>query len=198
MEEEEIWKPVVGYKGLYSVSSLGRVRSEDRYVYHSQGYIRFCKGVYLKEQLDKDGYLRVWLYKDGKSRKRPIHRLVAEAFIPNPDNLPMINHKSEIRTQNNVENLEYCDAKYNSNYGNCLERRGKSRSRQVNQYTLEGKFVQTFDSINDAANHIKVNPSMISMVLHGRYQTTKGFIFRFASNSNGTNDIEPYIPTKLK
>ena len=114
---EEIWRPVVGYEGLYEVSSYGRVRSLDRYVKSCYEAYRLHKGKVLSPGKDKDGYLFVNLYCNGKVHKRFAHRLAAQAFISNPDNLPMVNHKDEDKTNNSVENLEWCNAKYNNTYG---------------------------------------------------------------------------------
>ena len=119
---EEIWKPVVGYEGLYEVSSYGRVRSLDRYVKYSNGPIHLHKGRILNPGKEKVGYLVVPLSCNGKLHLKKIHILVAEAFIPNPDNLPQVNHKDENKTNNNVDNLEWCTAKYNMNYGSIQER----------------------------------------------------------------------------
>lgn len=115
---EEIWKPVVGYEGLYEVSSYGRVRSLDRY----DSKNRFWKGRILKLSDDGRGYLDVQLCSNGKVKHHLVHRMVAQAFIPNPDNLPQVNHRDEDKTNNRVENLEMCDAKYNINYGTGLTR----------------------------------------------------------------------------
>lgn len=112
----EEWKPVVGYEGLYEVSSLGRVRSLDRF------YYRLHKGKVLSPTKDRYGYLTVTLNCNGKSKTIKIHRLVAQAFIENPDNLPQVNHKDENPSNNNVDNLEWCTAKYNNNYGTRQER----------------------------------------------------------------------------
>ena len=105
----ERWLPINGYEGLYEVSSNGNIKS-------------FKKGVFLKPETLPFGYLRVCLTKNKNSRHFMIHRLVAEAFIPNPDNLPFVNHKDENKTNNCVENLEWCDSKYNNNYGTKVER----------------------------------------------------------------------------
>ena len=106
---EEIWKDIDGYEGLYKVSNLGRVKSLN--------YLR--KGI-EKERIpnkNNSGYLIVGLHKDGKIKNFLIHRLVAEAFIENVNDLPQVNHKDENKLNNCVENLEWCSAKYNSNYG---------------------------------------------------------------------------------
>ena len=105
---EEIWKDVPGYEGLYQVSNIGEVRSL---------FYRGSKKIQLlKPAQDKKGYLRVTLYKDKKTHTLQIHRLVGMAFIPNPNNLPCINHKDCNPGNNHVENLEWCDVKYNNQY----------------------------------------------------------------------------------
>ena len=114
---EEIWRPIEGYEGLYEVSSYGRVRSLDKYVKCDYEKYRLHKGKVLSPGKDKDGYLSVVLSCNGKLHLKKIHRLVAEAFIPNPDNLPQVNHKDEDKTNNRVDNLEWCNRKYNCNYG---------------------------------------------------------------------------------
>ena len=113
----EEWRPVVGYEGLYEVSSYGRVRSFDRYVKYSNGQIHLHKGRILSPGKDTIGYLFVILSCNGKRKIINVHRLVAEAFISNINNLPEVNHKDEDKTNNRVENLEWCDHKYNMNYG---------------------------------------------------------------------------------
>ena len=112
---EEIWRPIEGYEGLYEVSSYGRVRSLDRYV-KSKSY-RLHKGKVLSPGKEKVGYLFVNLAYNGKHKTIRVHRLVAQAFLSNPDNLSEVNHKDEDKTNNSVDNLEWCDRKYNNNYG---------------------------------------------------------------------------------
>ena len=109
----EEWRPVVGYEGLYEVSNIGRVRSLDRYVKGKGKSYFLHKGRVLSPGMKPEGYLVVRLQR----RTFYIHRLVTEAFIPNPDNLPEVNHKDEDKTNNRVENLEWCNHKYNMNYG---------------------------------------------------------------------------------
>lgn len=102
----EIWKDIKGYEELYQVSDLGRVRS-----------FKSGKWQTLKNRLTPRGYYLVTLYKDGKATNKWVHKLVAQAFIPNPDNLPQVNHKDEDKLNNAASNLEWCTAKYNINYG---------------------------------------------------------------------------------
>ena len=126
MNEE--WRPVVGYEGLYEVSNTGQVRSVDRYVKYSDGRIHLHKGKVLSPVKSNLGYLLVSLCCNGKYKMFLVHRLVAEVFIENFDNLPEINHKDEDKTNNSVDNLEWCDRSYNINYGS---RKDKERDTKI-------------------------------------------------------------------
>ena len=108
------WRDVIGFEGWYQVSKTGIVRSVDRHIIDG----RLMKGTILKQDTDKDGYKKVSLCRSGKHYKKCVHRLVAEAFLPNYMNLPVINHIDENPGNNNVNNLEWCTAKHNVNYGN--------------------------------------------------------------------------------
>ena len=113
----EIWKEIKGYEGLYEVSSLGKVRSLDRTVLYKNGQIHIHKGKLLVPGVSKLGYMQVCLCRNGEMKHPLIHRLVAETFLPNPENLPQINHKDENPSNNVLENLEWCSVEYNINYG---------------------------------------------------------------------------------
>lgn len=115
---DEIWKDIPGYEGKYEVSNLGNVRSLN---YNHTGEIKL-----LKQGTNKKGYKLVNLCKNGKQKCYLIHRLVAMTFIPNPNNLPIINHKDENKVNNNVKNLEWCTIAYNNNYGTRNERTSES------------------------------------------------------------------------
>ena len=106
MENNEVWKDVKDYEGLYQISDKGRVKS-----------LWFGKEKILKPGRDTCGYLQVNLSKNGEKKTYQVHRLVAKSFLPNPDNLSEVNHKDENKENNIVENLEFCDRKYNINYG---------------------------------------------------------------------------------
>lgn len=117
---EEIYKDIKGYEGLYQVSNYGRVKSLN--------YRRTGKERLLKQILHTNGYFYVRLYKSNKWFS--IHRLVAETFIPNPENLPCVNHKDEVKTNNHVDNLEWCTNEYNLNFGSRNERISETLSKK--------------------------------------------------------------------
>ena len=161
----EIWKDIEGYEGRYQVSNLGRVRSVPREWdqlnrhgtlshYRTEGSI--IKPLFLK------GYITVGLRSDPSHFKRiPVHRLVAQAFIQNPDGLPQVNHKDEDKTNNRADNLEWCTAKYNANFGTRPHRIGKAHSKGIGKYDLQGHLVSTFATRKEAAE--KENVTMACM-----------------------------------
>lgn len=131
---DEVWRDIKDYEGLYQVSNLGDVRSLN---YNQTGEIKVLK------QGNAKGYKRVGLFKNGKTKQYSVHRLVALAFISNPDDLPMVNHKDEDKTNNNVNNLEWCTHEYNMSYGTRNERiskkhKGKHRSEETKKKISEG------------------------------------------------------------
>lgn len=111
----EIWKDIVGYEGLYQVSNLGNVKRLKGYKGRGKGYI--VEEHLIQPSINSRGYQNVVLCKNGKTKTFTMHRLVAIAFLDNPDNLPQVNHKDENKTNNCVDNLEWCDSVYNNNYG---------------------------------------------------------------------------------
>lgn len=171
----EIWRDVVGYEGLYQVSNKGRVRSLDRIFemrHKSNKMIKvFKKGVILKMHKCNSGYLKVTLF--GKNYM--VHRLVANAFIPNPDNLPCVNHKDENKTNNCVDNLEWCTHQYNVIYNDRhikngkLLRNRKDMSKIVYQYTLDGVLVNIFPSVSEAARQNNTSVASIVSCINGGF-----------------------------
>lgn len=185
MESEEIWRPVVGYEGFYEVSDCGNVRSVDRWVKGKSGSQHLIKSKTLKQTRLKNGYLQVGLCKNEKQSMIYVHRLVAQAFIPNPDNLPVCNHKDENPLNNKSINLEWCTQKYNINYGTRTKRSAKTMSeknknnpklsKEVYQYTLDGQLVKKWESISECGR----NGYHPSACCRGLYNHHKGFIWKY-------------------
>lgn len=143
---EVVRKAIKGYEGYYEVDQFGRVYSVDRVVAiddNGRQYNKTLGGKQMKQNIHSKGYKIVSLTKDGKTKSVFVHRIVAEAFIPNENNLPMVNHKDEDKTNNFVENLEWCTAKYNRTYGKGIEKhakklRGKKHTEEHKQKIAEG------------------------------------------------------------
>lgn len=159
----EIWKDIKDYEGLYQVSNWGRVKRENR-------ILRFSKS--------SSGYLQVMLCKDGKIRNFFVHRLVAEAFIPNPFNLPEVNHKSENKQDNRVENLEYCDHKYNCNYGTRNKRTVEKIAKTVLQYTFDGILIREWESTKECGRN-GFHQGAVAACCRGERKSHKGFIWKY-------------------
>ena len=153
MSENEVWKDVVGYEGLYKVSDRGNVYS----VVRISSIGRRIGGLILKPRSLRNGYLHVNLCKNGKVKTKSIHRLVAEAFIPNPNNFPEVNHLDENKINNELSNLEWCTSKYNSNYGTSIERIVKKTSKKVRAVNIKTgeviKFKSTAEAQRKGYNH---------------------------------------------
>lgn len=169
IKDMEEWKDIEGYEGIYEVSSKGQVRN-----------IR--SGKVLKQQKSDKGYCKVKLRKDGVTKEYRIHRLVAMAFIPNPDNLPQVNHKSEVKTENSVDNLEWCDDEYNNHYGTGKTRSGESRKKPIIAFDGIHKLGTYYPSTKDASVFLtgREKSSNIRMALKGNRQTALGFSWDYA------------------
>ena len=181
---QEIWKDLPDYEGLYEISNLGNVRTVFRYKtiynYKCKDFIKIpLKQVILKGSVSKSGYRQIVLRKDNKCKLKLVHRLVAETFIPNPNNYPQVNHKDEDKTNNRVDNLEWCTCKYNMNYGTVSKRIAKKFHKKVNQYSLQGDFIKTWDSIKEANTYY--NTSHISECCRGHLKQVKNYVWRYAN-----------------
>ena len=193
----EIWKPVVGYEGLYEVSSFGRVRSLDRLVNRRNGSFGLKKGKTLKPHINRLGYKMIGLSMDGKCKHYMVHRLVAQAFIPNTENNPCVDHINTDKTDNTVclnedgsvnyekTNLRWCTQKENNNNPLTKEKRGealrKSHTKKVQQFTKDGIFINEWNSIIGAARELKINASGIWSCCNGRNRCKSygGYVWRY-------------------
>lgn len=196
---EEIWKDIKDFEGLYQVSNFGRVRS--------LGHDKWHKGRIIKPHYDgRKHYLFVQIYKNKNSKKINVHRLVAETFIPNPQNLPQVNHKDEDKINNCVWNLEWCTNKYNINYNNksAMKRAIKTRyerydikelvakikatklanhsysaERAVNQFTWGGTFIKRYPSSVAAMKETGAQMHVIGRCCKGKCKQAGGFIWLY-------------------
>ncbi|AIS73901.1 HNH endonuclease [Lactobacillus phage Ldl1] len=172
-KEQEIWKTYPDYPFI-EVSNLGRVRTVDRIATDRNGKKYHIKGRILKQRCDRNGYMRVHLQVNGKQVTLLVHRAVATSFLPNPDNLPEINHKDNDPANNFVSNLEWCTREYNISY---REKHGKACNRPVIAVNPKTGEVLWFESHSEAARQLDVYVKNISNVIKGRYNKTGGYWF---------------------
>ena len=184
----EEWRPVKGFEGLYEVSNHGRVRSLDRVVekieWNGKKYQRLYRGKILYINLLNTGYCSATLCIDGRCENIVVHRLVAQAFIPNPDNLPCVNHKDECKSNNHADNLEWCTYSYNNRYNDKNKRVAMSKSKPIEQLSLTGEHIAFFPSATIAARILNVRPQHISGVALGIRKVAYGYRWRFVKSKD--------------
>lgn len=169
--ENEIWKDIEEYEGLYQVSDKGRIKS-----------VKFGKERIMRPSKDGCCYLQVRLSKKGEPKTYKVHRLVAQAFLSNPKTLTQVNHKDENKENNCVENLEWCNCKYNINYGTRTKRQAEKRSKPVLQYTKDGEFIKEWKSLTDVKINLGYNQSNISRCCNGKYHSSYGFLWKYKNS----------------
>ena len=174
------WRDIKGYEGYYQVSDTGLVRSLDRIITRSDGRKHLLRGKVKKERKDKHGYPRVVLNVSNKPVDFYIHRLVAETFIPNPNNLPQVNHKDENPSNNCLSNLEWCDGKYNVRY---------SVAVKVKQYDLDGNLIKVWDCIQDISSELGIPTSNIVLCCKKKQKSAGGFCWNYASDDVFSNEV---------
>lgn len=175
----ECWAWIPGFEGLYQVSTRGRVRSVDRWVTDKTGRKQFIKGKILKPRRTRHGYFLVTLCRDGKKLQVLVHRLVAETFIPNPENKPQVHHRNEQKDMNFVENLSWASAKENVNFGTGIKRRAASQSMPVEAIDPNtGEVLKEFPSMMEAERN-GFSASKISKCCCGKRRHHRGLIWRY-------------------
>lgn len=186
--EVEEWRDVKGYENLYQVSRKGRVRSSHK------GYWEVLTSV-----VNRQGYNQYLFHKDGKRKNMRGNRLVAEAYILNPDNLPFVNHKDENPANDCVDNLEWCTAKYNINYGTARQRASinHSKNRPVCMFDVDGAFIREFYNLNEAAKYIQGKHTCILRCCCNKVFCYKGYIWRYKEDVDSIADaIRQYKKSK--
>lgn len=220
---EEIWKDIEGYEGLYQVSNFGNVKGVKRVIKRANNSNFSVKEHLLKIRYNHKGYKMVWLSKQGKQKFCSIHRLVAKAFIPNPNNLPQVNHKDEDKTNNHADNLEWCTNAYNINYNNkaAIERGIKTRKEKynwkdayekmldtktkmgvytrpipINQFTWDGFFVKRFLSAEQVKRELGITSA--NQVAKGQKRHAGGYIWLYDEDVDKIKDRVLGEKPKLK
>ena len=202
---KEVWKDIEGYEGLYQISSMGRVKSlpktsliQTKYSY----YYRATKEMILKADKDKYGYEGISISSGGIKKRFTMHRLVAKAFISNPNNYTQINHKDENKLNNCVDNLEWCTVKYNNNYGAhnikiSQKLKGKKISDAHKQKIIEsrvctpvfqldkrsGTIIKEYASMKEAEMQTGIFRSAISACCIGKCKSAGGYKWKYKYNT---------------
>ena len=205
----EEWRDIKGFEGKYQVSNTGKVKSLERMKWNGKGYQKIPEKI-LEGVDDGHGYLHVNLCKDGKETSCKVHRLIAQAFLPNPNNLPEVNHKDEDKTNNCVENLEWCSRSYNINYGTRNKKASeklkgkkhseehikkiseklkgrkqseehiKKRSKPVFSVDKESGLIMWWQSVIEASRQTNINQGSIAKCCQGKRKSAGGHIFFYA------------------
>lgn len=187
--EEEIWKDIPGYEGLYLISDLGRVKSLDTHVRTKGDGMALRKGRMLIQVPDELGYCKVTLCKNGVHKDFRVHRIVAIVFVPNPYGYNVVNHKDRNPSNNAASNLEWCDTAYNVTYDGARRRSSETRYKNkkgfknVAQYDMAGNLIAIYDSTASAARETGCHQGAISNNCVKRSNSAGGFRWSFISGT---------------
>lgn len=172
-----MWKDIINYEGLYQINEEGQIKN-------------LATNKILKNRIGKRGYCEVMLYKNKSTKQFKVHRLIAETFIPNPNDYPCVNHKDENKLNNNINNLEWCTHKYNVNYGTRTQRmvqtqRQIKKGKSVLCYDKNMNLICIYRTISEGARAVNGKPSNISkccqdnIYRNKKYRTSRGYIWKF-------------------
>ena len=175
MDSQEIWKDIKGYEGLYQISNHGRLKALTK----KSGFL-IRKEKIMKIHTKANGYVYTTLFKNNKGSKKHIHRLVAEAFIPNPNNYPCINHKDHNKRNNNVENLEWCSYKQNNDYSACHSHLDAAIRKPIAQYDLNGNFIKIWESSAEIGRYFNIRRGNFTACCKGKIKTSCGYVWKYA------------------
>ena len=177
---KEIWKDIPGYEGLYQVSNLGRVKSLERYKDNNSGLVKMPEKI--MQGGIRNGYVLVYLTKDGKRKTFSAHRLVAQAFIPNPEQKPTINHINGNKQDNRVENLEWNTDKENINHAvktGLWDHKNNKNSIPVAQYDADMNLINIYPSMMEAERQTGIPNRNIALCCRGKHKRIGGYIWKY-------------------
>lgn len=175
----EVWKDIKNFEGMYQISNMGNVRSLNRVTYNKNGTKVNRVGKIKKQTIDNLGYFHVRLSKDSQTKTFRIHQLVAQAFIDNPNNYRCINHIDEDKTNNSIENLEWCSSKYNLEYSGNTKKACNSNKKQVLQYDLKGNLIKEWESLKSIELELKYSHSAVGQCCRGNTKSSHGYVWKY-------------------
>lgn len=174
----EIWKDIPDYEGLYQASNLGNIKRICRKFVDKIGRIRQINEVICKPSIDTSGYMQIVLTKNKKRKSYKIHKLIAMTFIPNPDGFPQVNHKDENKLNNKIDNLEWCTLEYNCNYGTRNYRCTLHCKHKVKQLS-QGTIIKKYNSLKDASMKTGIKYQNISSCCRKQQKTAGGYTWEY-------------------
>lgn len=181
---KEIWNPVKGYEGLYEVSNYGRVKRVAHSYISKRGITEQLKERALKNHKYPNGYEYVVLSKNTEVHTRLVHRLVADAFIPNPNNYPVVDHINAKQNDNRACNLRWCTPSMNSRNPLTYQKQFTSHGTEVDMLSLSGEYIRSFVTISQAAREMGVSFSAISKCVTGESNTSAGYKWRYKDENS--------------